>query len=414
MAKETLTIKTPQVFLPFIKASRYKGAYGGRGSGKSHFFAELLVEQCIMRKIHAACIRETQISLKESVKKLIEDKIQALGVGSLFSVMSNSIETPHGGRIIFIGMSNYTAESIKSLEGYDIAWVEEAQTLSAKSLMLLRPTLRKNDSEMWFSWNPKSAADPVDILLRNAPPPSSIVIEANFRDNPFLPKVLLEEMEYDRTRDIDKYNHIWLGQYLRLSSARVFKNWRVAVLDQPEGTVYRLGADWGSVDPTVLIRCTVQGNILYVDYEAYMVGCEIINLPDLFLSIPDSEKWPIVADSSRPETINYMRSHGFPKMFSSVKGAGSVADGIEFLKSYEIVVHPRCERTIDELSLYSYKVDRLTDQVMPVLEDKNNHCIDALRYACEGIRRTRLSDKAIKEFMDAPDFQAPGPHSWMW
>lgn len=176
----TLQIKTPRWFKPLLEYSRYKGAYGGRGSGKSHAFAEALIEQCLLEKTSAVCVREIQKSLNQSVKKLLEIKIEALGVGHLFEVQEALIKTPYGGQIIFQGMQNHTADSIKSLEGYDIAWVEEAQSLSQRSLDLLRPTIRKEGSEIWFTWNPNADTDPVDALLRgDNPPPDAIVVEAN-------------------------------------------------------------------------------------------------------------------------------------------------------------------------------------------------------------------------------------------
>ena len=160
LSKQTLTIPTPEVFEPLLQPSRYKGAFGGRGSGKSHFFAELGVERCMLRKgSRGVCIREVQKSLKDSAKRLIEDKIGALGVSAHFDALNDSIKTPGGGVILFQGMQDHTAESIKSLEGFDWAWVEEAQTLSARSLEMLRPTIRAPGSELWFSWNPRSAKD---------------------------------------------------------------------------------------------------------------------------------------------------------------------------------------------------------------------------------------------------------------
>jgi phage terminase large subunit len=391
----TLQIQTPRVFLPLLEYSRYKGAHGGRGSGKSHFFAEALIEQCLLEKTDAVCVREIQKSLSQSVKKLLESKIEELGVGHKFEIQEAQIKCPYGGIIIFQGMQNHTADSIKSLEGYDIAWVEEAQSLSQRSLDLLRPTIRKDGSEIWFSWNPDKETDPVDVLLRGPnPPPGAIVVEANYIDNPWFPDVLRVEMEYDQKRDPDKFLHVWKGGYQRNSEARVFRNWQIQEFNTPEGMTFRLGADWGfSVDPSVLVRCFVKGRRLYIDHEAYMVGCEIDMLPDLFDGVPDSRKWFITADSARPETISYMKKHGFPKINAAVKGAKSIEDGIEFLKSYDIVVHPRCEHTIDELTLYSYKVDSLTGQVLPKLSDKKNHVIDALRYACEGIRKAMTSNK---------------------
>jgi phage terminase large subunit len=384
-----LDLPTPAVFWPLLKPARYRGAWGGRGSGKSHFFAELMIEQSLDRRIDAVCVREIQLSLKNSVKKLLEAKIEALGVGRYFRIAETAIKSVAGGSIIFQGMQNHTAESIKSLEGYDIAWVEEAQSLSQRSLDLLRPTIRKPGSELWFSWNPNQATDPVDVLLKgDNPPPDAIVVRANYSDNPWLPAVLRTEMEYDRGRDPDKYAHIWLGEYQRHSEALVFRNWEVRDFETPAEVPAMFGADWGfAVDPSVLIRCWLDGRRLMVDHEAYQVGCEIDNLPSLFDGVPGSRVSHIVADSARPETISYMQRHGFPRITHAEKGKGSVEDGIEFLKSFDIVVHPRCRHLIDELSLYSYQQDPLTGTVLPILCDKDNHIIDALRYACEAARK---------------------------
>lgn len=396
-----LRIETPRVFAPLLQPARYKGAKGGRGSGKSHDRAEALVERCILHPgTRWACIREVQKSLEQSVKRLLEDKMDKLGVRHMFGIKQYEIETPGGGIIIFQGMQNHTADSIKSLEGFDGAWVEEAQSLSQRSLDLLRPTIRKEGSEIWFTWNPNLETDPVDVLLcGDNPPPGAIVVTANYMDNPWFPDVLKAEMEYDRKRDPDKYAHVWLGGYQRNSEARVFKNWTVEEFETPAGATHRLGADWGfAVDPSVLIRCHLDGRRLYVDYEAYMVGCEIDQLPDLFDRVPDSRKWFITADSARPETISYMQKHGYPKINAAIKGPKSLEEGIEFLKSYDIIVHPRCKHVIDELTLYSYEIDKLTGQVLPKLADKDNHCIDALRYACEGVRKSSVNKDWDKPF----------------
>lgn len=389
-----LVINTPRVFVPLLEPARYKGAYGGRGSGKSHFFAEMAIEQHIMRKFDLVCIRSVQRSINQSVKRLLELKIQEMNAGDYFDVQDKRIYSKHGGTTIFEGMQNHTAESIKSLESYDVAWVEEAQTLGQKALDMLRPTMRKPGSEMWFSWNPSLESDPVDTLLRGGnPPPGAVVVRANYTDNPYLPAELREEMEYDRGRDHDKYAHIWLGEYQRNSEARVFHNWRVEEFNIPPDAVIRQGADWGfATDPTVLIQCFIQGRNLYVTAEAYRVGCEIVDTPALFMTVADSERWPITADSARPETISHMQRNGFPKIMPAVKGPKSVEEGVEWLKSHDIIVHPSCRHLIDELSLYSYKVDPLTGQVLPILQDRDNHVIDALRYACEGARRASLAN----------------------
>ena len=388
---KVLQLKTPEWALPLLDPSRYKGAWGGRGSGKSHMFAEMMLEEHIMNQAQSSvCVREIQKSLNQSVKRLLEMKIQEMNAGAYFEVQDAVIKSKKSdGRIIFQGMQNHTADSIKSLEGYDRAWVEEAQSLSQTSLDLLRPTIRKPGSELWFTWNPRQASDPVDLLLRGPTPPKDAnVIKVNYADNPWFPSVLKDEMEYDKRRDHDKYQHVWRGEYLQNSESRVFRNWRIEDFDAPADAIHRLGADWGfSVDPTTLVRCHIIGRTLYIDHEAYMVGCEIVNTPELFMQVPEAEKWPIVADSARPETISHMRRNGFPKIMTAVKGPRSVEEGIEFLKNYTIVVHPRCTHTIDELTLYSYKTDPLTGKILPVLEDKKNHVIDALRYACEAVRR---------------------------
>ena len=389
-----LNIDTPAVFEPLLEPSRYKGAHGGRGSAKSHFFASQWLDENVANKYDFVCLRETLKSLEFSVKKLLESKIEQYNAGSYFEVQDRRILSKNGGVTIFEGMQNHTAESIKSLEGFDRAWFEEAQNASDKSLTMLRPTIRKPDSELWFSWNPSLETDPIDILLRGKViPKGAVVVRANYTDNPWFPSVLRDEMEYDRSRDPDKYAHVWLGEYQRNSETRVFRNWRIEEFDTPADAIHRQGADFGfAIDPTTLVRCHIIGRTLYIDYEAYMVGCEIMDTPDLFMTVPNSEKWPITADSARPETISHLRKHGFPKIMPAVKGANSVKEGVEWLKSYDIVVHPRCVHTIDELTLYSYKTDPLSGKILPVLEDKKNHMIDAIRYACESARRL-IQDK---------------------
>jgi hypothetical protein len=211
-----LRIETPRAFKPLFEPGlRYLGAHGGRGSGKSHHFAERIVDRMIEDPtIRAVCIREVQKSLRESAYRLIGDKITALGVADRFRVMHDRIETPQGGVVIFMGMQDHTAESIKSLEGFRIAWVEEAQTLSEKSLELLRPTIRAPGSQMYFSWNPRNCMDAVDKFLRGDDvPKSAAVVQVNYDSNPWFPKELEAERLLDHRMRPDRYSHIWLGDY---------------------------------------------------------------------------------------------------------------------------------------------------------------------------------------------------------
>ena len=211
-----LRIETPRAFKPLFEPGlRYLGAHGGRGSGKSHHFAERIVDRMIEDPtIRAVCIREVQKSLRESAYRLIGDRIGALGVADRFRVLHDRIETPQGGVVIFMGMQDHTAESIKSLEGFRIAWVEEAQTLSEKSLELLRPTIRAPGSQMYFSWNPRNCMDAVDKFLRGDDvPENAAVVQVNFDSNPWFPKELEAERLLDHRMRPDRYSHIWLGDY---------------------------------------------------------------------------------------------------------------------------------------------------------------------------------------------------------
>lgn len=221
-----LDIPTARVFLPLLQPSRYKGAYGGRGSAKSHFFAEKLIDDSLCEKgLASVCIREVQKTLAQSAKKLIENKLTNLKLGEAdgFKVFKDVIQTPGDGLIIFQGMQDHTADSIKSLEGFKRAWVEEAQTLSETSLKLLRPTIRAPNSELWFSWNPRRKADPVDKLFRQGTPPTdSTVVNSNWRDNPWFPKVLEQERLDCFEHQPDDYEHIWEGGYVTVVKGAYF------------------------------------------------------------------------------------------------------------------------------------------------------------------------------------------------
>lgn len=402
-----LRIPTARVFLPLLRPARYKGCWGGRGSGKSHFFAEQLIEEATCVHIRAACLRETQNSIKDSSKQLLEDKIDALGVRSLFDSTDTEIRGPNDSLFIFKGLQNHTAQSIKSLEGFNRAWVDEAQSISRRSFDILTPTFRTPGAEIRFSWNPDRADDPVDAFFRqhaDTADASVICVRANFSDNPWFPDGLREDMERDRARDPDKYAHIWLGEYRRNSEARVFHNWRIGKLEIPANARPYFGADWGFAnDPTVLVRCWVWDRTLYVDREVYALKCEIDHTPALFDKMndprtPNIRRWPITGDSARPETISYMNRQGF-NIVAAKKGEGSIEDGVEFLKNHDIVVHPDCKHTSDELTLYSFKTDKKTEEVLPELEDKYNHVIDALRYAVEKLRGPKPARAAQISFM---------------
>jgi phage terminase large subunit len=282
-------------------------------------------------------------------------------------------------------------------------------------LDLLRPTIRKPGSELWFSWNPNKPTDPVDVLLRgDAVPSGAVVVEANYSDNPWLPAELKADLADDLRRDPDKFAHVWGGHYSLNSEARVFRNWKVEEFSAPTDAIHRFGADWGfATDPTALVRCHIDGRTLYVDHEAVEVGCEIDHTPKLFDRIDGSRKFLIRADSARPETVSYMKRQGF-RITSALKGQGSLEDGIQFLKSFDIVVHPRCKNVVNELTLYQYKTDPQTGEVLPMLEDKNNHTIDALRYALEELRRSGYKPAVVKPPVRRDRYSKPEREEESW
>ncbi len=252
-----LSIPTAEVFAPLYKPARYKGAYGGRGSGKSHDRAGALIDDSLYeRGMLSVCIREVQKSLRDSAKRLIENKMRDFGLGEAdgFKLFSDRIETPGDGIIIFQGMQDHTAESIKSLEGFKRAWVEEAQTLSATSLQLLRPTIRAPGSELWFTWNPRRRIDPVDMMFRGSGIPTGAVsVQANWNDNPWLPAELDQERRDCERDNADQYPHIWEGDYISVAAGAYFarqlaaarSEGRIGIVGEDPNLIIRLFADIG-------------------------------------------------------------------------------------------------------------------------------------------------------------------------
>ena len=371
-----------------VPPARYKAAYGGRGAAKSWGFASELVVKAAAAPLRVLCTRELQKTIKDSVHKLLKERIEALGAGPLYEVQANTIIGRNGSEFIFTGLRS-NADQIKSLEGVDICWVEEAQTVSEDSWAVLIPTIRKEGSEIWASFNPREDTDPTYQRFVVNPPPNARVVKIGWIDNPWLPDVLRAEKDYLYSKDPDAAEHVWGGGTLKATDAQVLRGRYVVESFEPAADWYGpyLGADWGfAVDPTTLIRCWVKDRVLYIEYEAYGVGVDLDDTPALFDTVPDARKHTIRADSSRPETISHMRRKGFPRIVGVVKGKGSVEDGVEHLRSYEkIVIHPRCVHAAEEARLWSYKVDKLSGDVLPALLDKHDHCWDATRYALEPI-----------------------------
>lgn len=380
----------PDPFREIWRPHRYKVFYGGRGSGKSWAVAQALIVMSDLAKIRVLCCREIQNSIRDSSYQVLKDTAERLGIDGRFSFLESEIRhTVTGSRFIFKGLCR-NEQSVKSTEGIDVCWVEEAQTVSEVSWEVLIPTIRKPGSEIWVTFNPLNADDPTTRRFIENPPPEAYVRKVNYDENPYLPDALKKELEHDRETDYEKYLHIWEGYPRTVSDAQIFRG-RYVVEPIPEDLWKKadrlfFGADFGFArDPSTLVRCFIIDNRLYIDHEAYGVGVEIDELPQLYRGVPGSTQWPIKADAARPETISFLKNRAGFQISAAKKWQGSVEDGIAYLKGFDkIVIDPRCKHAADEFRLYSYKVDKTTGEVMRVIVDANNHVLDAIRYALDG------------------------------
>ena len=393
-------IKFPRAFQGLFVPARYKVYYGGRGGAKSWAVAGALPIKGMQKKIRVLCAREFQTSIADSVHKLLGERIEAMGLSSFYEVQNTRIIGANGTEFIFKGL-RHNIQEIKSTEGIDICWVEEAQSVSEESWSVLIPTIRESNSEIWVTFNPIDDTDPTYQRFVVNPPPNSIIKKVSWRDNPWFPDVLRQEMEYLKRVDFDAYKHVWEGETKSISDAVIFRGKvEVRAFETPEDIQrFYFGADWGfAQDPTVLVRAFVVDNTLFVDHEAYGIGVDIDKTPDLFDKVPEARRWPIYADCARPETISYIKRKGF-NICGAAKWGGSVEDGIAFLRSFEkIVVHERCKHTAEEFRLYKYKVDQKTGDVLPIIVDANNHTIDSLRYALSKLIRNKRNPAKVLSF----------------
>jgi len=370
---------------------RYKVLYGGRGGGKSYAIADALIYEALNRPIRVLCAREYQSSIKDSVHRLLADRIDALQQSSRFEIQRDQIVSDNGSLFVFRGLRHNIA-SVKSMAGISHVWVEEAQTVSEESWRVLIPTIRDEGSEIWLSLNPGRKEDATSQRFLENKPEGCYRSKVNYGDNDHFPDTLEAERKADQERlDPATYAHIWEGAYAENTAAQVFAD-KVKVREfggQGDGPYY--GADWGfSQDPTTIVRCWVHDGCLWIDHEAYGVGVEIDQTAALFDTVPSARDHVIRADCARPETISYLQRHGYPKVTAVSKWGGSVEDGIQHIRGYrEVVIHPRCVNAINESRLYSYKVDRLSGDILPTLVDAHNHIWDAVRYALQPLIRNR-------------------------
>jgi len=391
----TLNLVLPKKVIPLLNTdARYRVLWGGRWSAKTESIARILVVKSCQKKLRILCARETQVAIKQSVHSKIKEIIELMGLSPYFEITDTSIKNKWGSEFIFSGLSDDVIMGIKSMNSPDILWFEEASSMSWRTWDKLDPTIRAKNAELYFTLNRDLDEDPISqLFICQEPPENSIVIEMEYWDNPWFSDEAMKQMQWMASTDFEKYLHEWEGRPVNHSEASVFKN-KFIVKDftpfiDPETWSPLYGCDLGySIDPTVLIKAWVYEDRLYIEHELYQDHLDLDLMPDAFNTIPGSSSHIIYVDSSRPETISYLRLHGFPRALPSPKGPGSIEDGISRLRGFnKIVVHPRCQRTLHDLKNYSYKVDKKTGNVLPVIVDKHSDCIDALRYAITPIIR---------------------------
>lgn len=392
-ASAPIQVDIPESFEDLYRPARYKVYYGGRGGAKSWNFARALVTKTYSSPLRVLCAREFQSSIADSVHRLLTDQIWTMGLKDYFSITKNAIVSSSGSEFLFKGFRHHIQE-IKSLEGIDIVWIEEARGVSRDSLETLDPTIRKDGSEIWISYNPDQENDPVHDKFVVNRMPSSFVHKVGWEENPYFPPELERQRVHMMATDPQAYEWIWGGHCRLVTDAIIFRN-RVSVetFDEPPlGTRFFYGSDFGFAnDPTTLIRCWIDAgtNTLYVDHEAFGWGVEIDETAQLYDMVPASREWPIKGDGSRPETISYLGRQGF-NITAAEKWPGSVEDGIAHLKGFaRIVIHERCRHFATEARLYSFKIDKKTGDVLPIIVDKHNHGWDALRYSLDGYIQAR-------------------------
>lgn len=383
------------------EAVRYRGAYGGRGSAKTRTFALMSAVRAYMfaeaeQSGVILCGREYMNSLEDSSMEEVKQAIRSVDwLNAYFDIGEKYIRTKN--RRVWYTFSGlrHNLDSIKSKARILLAWVDEAETVSEIAWQKLLPTVREENSEVWCTWNPEKDGSPTDQRFRKNPPPGAKIVEINYSDNPWFPDVLdMERINDQETLDDQTYAWIWEGAYRENSEAQILAGkYRVAEFeagDEWNGPYY--GVDWGfSQDPTTALKMWVYDRRLWIEYEAGKVGLENDDIAKYFKDhIPGIDKHVVRADSARPETINHVRSNGdgkrdsLPRIEAVEKWPGSVEDGIAHLRSYqEIVIHPRCTEFLKEARLYSYKVDRLTGDVLTKIVDAHNHYIDAARYGLQ-------------------------------
>ena len=396
----TVKIELPPKLIPVFGGDyRYRGAYGGRGSAKTRSFAKMTAVNGYISAENGdggviLCGREILNSLDESSMAEIKHAIRSEPwLDAYYDIGEKYIRTKNRRvEYVFSGL-RHSLDSIKSKARILLAWVDEGETVSENGWRKLIPTVREEGSEIWVTWNPEVRGSATDVRFRQNADSDMNIISLNYHDNPWFPDVLEQERQRDlKNLPPEVYGWIWDGDYLEIGEACIFKDKFVVEDFEPERNwngAYQ-GLDFGfAQDPTAAVRAYIHNGNLYIRNEAYKRELEIDDTEKYInQQIPGWNDYAIRADNARPESISYLKRHGMSRIVACEKGKGSVEDGIAFIRSFnKVVIHPDCKNTFNEFKTYSYKVDRLSGDILPVPVDANNHIIDALRYALEPIMK---------------------------
>lgn len=372
-----------------------KVIWGGRGSGKTRGVASVITERMRYDGRRALCMREIQRSISESSHQELSDEINRRNLApAQMTVTEREIRSKVSkGKAWFAGLLR-NVTNIKGKAGLSDGWCDEAENVSQVSWNTVMPTLRANGSELFVTFNPRFETDPswtefvepykdkmVDGVYEDE---NILVIECNWRENPWFTEKLARQKDLMMQRDVDRYNWIWEGKFNRKSDIQVLGGkWSVEEFEPGKdwnGPYF--GADFGfSQDPATLVKLWIYKDRLYLEHEAYATGVELDEYPDFYDSVEGSRHAVIMADEAEPATISHIKRKGF-RIKGATKGPGSIEKGITYLRNFDrIVIHPRCVNAREEAILYQYKQDPLTEEILPVIIDKHNHIWDAVRYA---------------------------------
>ena len=398
-----MRIKLPKkIAWIFAKPSRYKGAHGGRGSGKSMGFAIMAAVKGSQKKLRILCARELQVTIRDSVIQEIIEAIESVPeLAAQYDYGTSYIKhKTNGTEFLFKGLKHNHKE-IKSTAQVDICWIEEAEMVSESSWRVLTPTIRNPGSEIWLTWNPEDEESATNVRFIEKPPKDARILQVNYPDNPFFPEVLEEERKRDLELNPDTYSHVWEGEYLKNTDAQIMKDkWIVEEfedhMDSNGETLYSkayFGSDFGfSQDPTTINRMYIYDRKLWITHDASGAKVDTDRIgSDIYERSTCSKRDLIRADCARPETISYLKKQEW-NIIGAKKWSGSIEDGIAHIRSYDqVVIHPRCKGTIREFKYYSYKIDPNSGDVTRKIIDANNHHIDGIRYGLDPMIKNKLS-----------------------